>query len=72
VNEISGGSIPREFIPSVEKGFAASMANGVLAGYPLTSLKVRLIDGSFHAVDSDALSFELAAKICLPRGIAKM
>ena len=57
VNEIIGGSIPREFIPSVEKGFEASMDNGVLAGYPFTDLKVRLIDGSFHAVDSDALSF---------------
>jgi elongation factor G len=63
VNEITGGSIPREFIPSVEKGFAAAMVNGVLAGYPLSSMKVRLIDGSFHAVDSDALSFELAAKV---------
>ncbi|TWI98850.1 elongation factor G [Mucilaginibacter frigoritolerans] len=71
VNEISGGSIPREFIPSVEKGFAASMANGVLAGYPLTSLKVRLIDGSFHAVDSDALSFELAAKMAYREALPK-
>ena len=62
VNEISGGSIPREFIPSVQKGFEGSLANGVLAGYPVTGMKVRLIDGSFHAVDSDALSFELAAR----------
>ncbi|HRG02280.1 MAG: elongation factor G [Bacteroidia bacterium] len=62
VNEITGGSIPREFIPSVEKGFKASMANGVLAGYPLDNLKVRLIDGSFHAVDSDSLSFEICAR----------
>jgi len=62
VNEISGGSIPREFIPSVQKGFEASLSNGVLAGYPVTGMKVRLIDGSFHAVDSDALSFELAAR----------
>jgi elongation factor G len=61
-NEISGGSIPREFIPSVQKGFEGSLANGVLAGYPVTGMKVRLIDGSFHAVDSDALSFELAAR----------
>jgi elongation factor G len=62
VNEISGGSIPREFIPSVEKGFKAAMENGVLAGYPLVNMKVRLIDGSFHAVDSDALSFEICAR----------
>jgi elongation factor G len=62
VNEISGGSIPREFIPSVEKGFRAAMDNGVLAGYPLVNMKVRLIDGSFHAVDSDALSFEICAR----------
>ncbi len=63
VNDISGGSIPREFIPSVEKGFKAAMVTGVLAGYPLDSLKVRLFDGSFHAVDSDQLSFEIAAKM---------
>jgi elongation factor G len=62
VNEISGGSIPREFIPAVEKGFKAAMDNGVLAGYPLQSLKVVLTDGSFHAVDSDSLSFEICAK----------
>jgi elongation factor G len=63
VDEVKGGNIPREYIPSVEKGFRLAMQNGVLAGYPLDSLKVRLIDGSFHAVDSDSLSFELAAKI---------
>ena len=63
VNEIVGGSIPREFIPSVQKGFQQSMANGVLAGYPVDSLKVRLFDGSFHAVDSDSFSFEAAAKL---------
>jgi elongation factor G len=62
VNEISGGNIPREFIPSVEKGFKASMINGVLAGYPLQQLKVVLKDGSYHNVDSDALSFEICAK----------
>src|SRR6202007_1806873 len=55
VNEITGGNIPREFIPSVEKGFKASMVNGVLAGYPLQQLKVVLKDGSYHNVDSDAL-----------------
>lgn len=71
VNEITGGSIPREFIPSVEKGFAASMANGVLAGYPLPDMKVRLTDGSFHAVDSDALSFELAAKMAYREALPK-
>jgi elongation factor G len=63
VDKIKGGSIPREFIPSVQKGFEQAMVNGPLAGYPMDSLKVTLFDGSFHAVDSDALSFELAAKI---------
>lgn len=62
VNEITGGSIPREFIPAVEKGFKAAMDNGVLAGYQVQSLKVVLSDGSFHAVDSDSLSFEICAK----------
>ncbi len=63
INEIKGGNIPREFIPSVEKGFKDAMNNGVLAGYPMDSLKVTLIDGSYHAVDSDQLSFETAAKM---------
>ncbi len=62
VNEVVGGSIPREFIPSVEKGFKIAMRNGVLAGYAIDKIKVRLFDGSFHAVDSDSLSFEVAAK----------
>jgi len=62
VNDIVGGSIPREFIPAVEKGFKAAMVNGCLAGYPIDRIKVRLFDGSFHAVDSDSLSFEIAAK----------
>ncbi|MGX5819378.1 elongation factor G [Chitinophaga lutea] len=62
VNDIFGGSIPKEFIPAVQKGFEQSMNNGVLANFPLVSLKVRLFDGSFHAVDSDAMSFELCAK----------
>ena len=62
VNEIVGGSIPREFVPSVEKGFKAAMINGVLAGYPISRMKVRLFDGSFHPVDSDSLSFEIAAR----------
>jgi elongation factor G len=63
VNEIVGGSIPKEFIPSVQKGFESAMKNGVLAGYAVESLKVRLFDGSFHAVDSDSLSFEICARI---------
>jgi elongation factor G len=63
VNEIKGGNIPREFIPSVEKGFREAMVNGPLAGYPLESIKVVLTDGSFHAVDSDSLSFEVCAKM---------
>tara|TARA_B100001287_G_scaffold137462_1_gene115729 strand:- start:3241 stop:5112 length:1872 start_codon:yes stop_codon:yes gene_type:complete len=63
VNSIKGGNIPKEFIPSVEKGFKESMKTGVLAGFPVEAMKVELIDGSFHAVDSDQLSFELAAKM---------
>ena len=63
VDEVKGGNIPKEFIPSVEKGFKEAMQNGVLAGYALEALKITLIDGSFHPVDSDALSFEMAAKI---------
>jgi len=71
VNEIKGGNVPREFIPSVEKGFKDSMVNGVLAGYPIDSLKVTLKDGSFHAVDSDQLSFEVAAKMAFRHAIPK-
>ncbi|AMC10655.1 elongation factor G [Lutibacter profundi] len=63
VNSIKGGNVPKEFIPSVEKGFKAAMKNGPLAGYEMDSLKIELFDGSFHAVDSDQLSFELAAKM---------
>ncbi|AZI21153.1 elongation factor G [Chryseobacterium taklimakanense] len=63
INEIKGGNIPKEFIPSVEKGFKESMKNGPLAGFEVDSMKVTLKDGSFHAVDSDQLSFELAAKM---------
>ncbi len=63
INEVKGGNIPKEFIPSVEKGFQLAMKNGVLAGYEVQSLKVTLRDGSFHPVDSDQLSFELAAKM---------
>ncbi len=61
VNEVKGGNIPKEFIPSVQKGFETAMKNGVLGGYPMDSLKVTLLDGSFHPVDSDQLSFEIAA-----------
>src|SRR5690554_1588829 len=71
VNEIVGGAIPREYIPSVQKGFESSMNNGVLAGYPLTDMKVRLIDGSFHAVDSDSLSFEIAARSAFRAALPK-
>lgn len=70
-NEITGGNIPREYIPAVEKGFKASMTNGVLAGYPLDTLKVRLIDGSYHAVDSDALSFEICARSAYREALRK-
>jgi len=71
VNEIVGGAIPREYIPSVQKGFEASMNNGVLAGFPLNDMKVRLIDGSFHAVDSDSLSFEIAARAAFRAALPK-
>ena len=63
INEVKGGNIPKEYIPAIEKGFKEAMLNGVLAGYPLDSLKVRVLDGSFHPVDSDQLSFEVCAKI---------
>jgi elongation factor G len=63
VNEVKGGNVPREFIPSVENGFKAAMVNGPLAGFNVDSVKVVLKDGSFHPVDSDQLSFELAAKL---------
>ena len=62
VNEVKGGNIPKEFIPSVEKGFKESLVNGVLAGFPMNSLKVTLLDGSYHTIDSDTLSFEICAK----------
>ena len=62
VNDIFGGSIPKEFIPAIQKGFETAMTTGVLAGYPVESMKVRVFDGSFHQVDSDSMSFELCAK----------
>lgn len=62
VNDLFGGSIPKEFVPAIQKGFEASMTNGPLAGFPLENMKIRVFDGSFHAVDSDSMSFELCAK----------
>ena len=63
VNNIVGGVIPKEFIPSIQKGFDGAMKTGALAGYPMDSMRVRIFHGSFHDVDSDALSFEMAAKL---------
>ena len=71
VDEVKGGNIPKEFIPSVQKGFLAAMKNGVLAGFPVESLKVVLTDGSYHAVDSDQLSFEICAQIAYKNACAK-
>lgn len=71
INSVKGGNIPREYIPSVEKGFKEAMKTGVLAGYPVDSLKVELTDGSYHAVDSDALSFEVAAKMAYRNAMPK-
>ena len=71
VNEVAGGNIPREYIPSVEKGFKSAMVNGVLAGYPMDSLKVTLKDGSYHAVDSDSLSFEICARTAFREALPK-
>jgi len=71
IDEIKGGSIPKEFIGPVQKGFEGSLKNGVLAGYPMESLKVTLYDGSFHNVDSDALSFEICAKSAFRTAIPK-
>jgi elongation factor G len=70
-NKIKGGNIPREFVPSIEKGFKEAMKNGVLAGFPVDQLKVTLLDGSFHAVDSDQLSFELCAKLAYRTAVPK-
>jgi len=71
VNAVVGGNIPREYIPSVEKGFKTAMQNGVLAGYTMDSLKVTLSDGSYHAVDSDSLSFEICAKTAFREALPK-
>jgi elongation factor G len=62
VNDLFGGSIPREFVPAIQKGFEQAMTSGVLANYPVDNMKIRVFDGSFHAVDSDSMSFELCAK----------
>ena len=71
VDEVKGGNIPKEYIPSVQKGFEKAMKSGVLAGYPLDSLKVTLVDGSFHPVDSDQLSFEVAAMMAFKEASEK-
>jgi len=71
VDKIKGGNIPKEYVPSVQKGFVEAMKNGVLAGYTVETLKVTLFDGSFHPVDSDQLSFELAAKLGFKHACAK-
>lgn len=71
VDEVKGGNIPKEFIPSVQKGFQNAMRNGVLAGFPVEKLKVTLVDGSFHPVDSDQLSFELCAQFAFKNACAK-
>ena len=71
INSVKGGNIPKEFIPCVEKGFQSAMLNGVLAGYEVPSLKVELLDGSYHPVDSDQLSFELAARMAFRHACPK-
>ena len=70
-NQVKGGNVPKEFVPCVEKGFQAAMQNGVLAGYEVQSLKVTLLDGSYHPVDSDQLSFELAARMAFRHACPK-
>jgi elongation factor G len=71
IDEVKGGNIPREYIPAVEKGLKSSMTTGVLAGYQLVSLKARLLDGSYHPVDSDSLSFEICANIAYRNALKK-
>ena len=71
INSVKGGNIPKEFIPCIEKGFTSAMANGVLAGYEVPSLKVEVLDGSYHPVDSDQLSFELAARMAFRHACPK-
>ena len=71
INEIKGASIPKEYIPSIEKGFKSAMMNGILAGFPVESLKVKLLDGSFHTVDSDAMAFEICARLAFKEACRK-
>ncbi len=71
IDEVKGGNIPREYMPAIQKGFREAMSNGVLAGFPLESMKVRVFDGSYHAVDSDSLSFEMAARIGYKEALRK-
>jgi elongation factor G len=71
VDQVKGGNVPREYIPAVEKGFKSAMANGVLAGFEVPALKVTLLDGSFHPVDSDALSFEICARMAFRHALPK-
>ena len=71
INEVKGGNIPKEFIPAIEKGFQTAMKNGVLAGFPVDKLKVTVIDGSFHPVDSDQLSYEICAQIAFKNACVK-
>ncbi|HPS63771.1 MAG TPA: elongation factor G, partial [Bacteroidales bacterium] len=71
INDIKGGNIPKEFIPAIEKGLKAAMTNGPIVGFPMESIKVRLIDGSYHSVDSDTLSFEVAAGIAFREAARK-
>jgi elongation factor G len=71
VDEVKGGNIPKEYIPAIQKGFTIAMKNGVLAGFPLDTLKVVVVDGSYHAVDSDQLSFEICAQIAYKNACAK-
>jgi len=70
-NYIKGGNVPKEYIPAIEKGFKTAMQNGVLAGYPMDSLRVQLMDGSYHDVDSDSLSFEICAKLAYKEACRK-
>ncbi len=71
INEVKGGNIPKEYIPAIEKGFRIAMQNGILAGFSLESLKIKLLDGSYHNVDSDSLAFEICAKVAF-REAAKL
>jgi elongation factor G len=71
INEVKGGNIPKEYIEGVRKGFVSAMANGVLAGFPMQSLRVRLLDGSTHPVDSDVLAFEIAANLAFKAACKK-